>query len=82
MLRFEYIVLLTLRYLNVGKFTTLTSLSSLVLCKLSFPVVGNFSNTRSDFVIEAVLRIINFSLCLGMNVQNNDVAPLTTKYYV
>jgi hypothetical protein len=41
MLRSGNIVLLTLRFLNVGKFINLTPLSLLILCKLlSFPIVG------------------------------------------
>jgi hypothetical protein len=34
------IVLLSLRFLDVVKFTTLTPLSLLISCKLSFPIVG------------------------------------------
>jgi hypothetical protein len=34
------IVLLTLRFLDVAKFTNLTPLSLLISCKLSFPIVG------------------------------------------
>jgi hypothetical protein len=29
-----------------------------------------------QFLIEAVLHIINFMLCLGMNIQNNDMTPV------
>jgi hypothetical protein len=39
MLPFGSIVLLSLRFLNVSKFTTITPLLLLILCKLSFPVV-------------------------------------------
>jgi hypothetical protein len=34
------IILLTVRFLDVAKFTTLTPLSLLISCKLSFPIVG------------------------------------------
>jgi hypothetical protein len=40
MFRCGNIVLLTLRFLDVEKFTNLTPLSSLISCKLSFPIVG------------------------------------------
>jgi hypothetical protein len=33
-------VLLTTKFLDVAKFTTLTSLSLLISCELSFPIVG------------------------------------------
>jgi hypothetical protein len=38
--RGKFIVLLTDRFLDVAKFITLTPLSLLISCKLSFPVVG------------------------------------------
>jgi hypothetical protein len=31
-----------------------------------------------QFIIEAVLRIINSIFCWGMNVQNNDMTPATS----
>jgi hypothetical protein len=34
------VVLLTIRFLDVATFTTLTPLSLVISCKLSFPVVG------------------------------------------
>jgi hypothetical protein len=40
MLRCGNIVLLTVRFLDVAKLTTLTPLSLLVACRLSFPIVG------------------------------------------
>jgi hypothetical protein len=40
MLRCGNIVLLTLRFLDVEKFTTLAPLSLLISCKLSFPIAG------------------------------------------
>jgi hypothetical protein len=40
MLRSGNIVLLTLRFLDVAKFTNLTPLSLLISCKLSFPLVS------------------------------------------
>jgi hypothetical protein len=33
-------VLMTTKFLDVAKFTTLTPLSLLILCELSFPIVG------------------------------------------
>jgi hypothetical protein len=41
MLRYGNIVLLTIRFLDVGKFTSLTPLSIQFSCKLSIPVVGS-----------------------------------------
>jgi hypothetical protein len=40
MLRFGNLVLMTIRFFDVAKFTTLTPLSLLISCKLSFPIVG------------------------------------------
>jgi hypothetical protein len=40
MFRCGNIVLLTTRFLDVAKFTTLTPLSLLSSCKLSFPIIG------------------------------------------
>jgi hypothetical protein len=39
-LRCENIVLLTLRFLDVAKFTNLTPLSLLISCKVSLPIVS------------------------------------------
>jgi hypothetical protein len=39
-LRCGNILLLTVRFLNVAKFTTLTPVSLLISCKISFPNVG------------------------------------------
>jgi hypothetical protein len=33
-------------------------------------------------LIEAVFHIINFILCWGMNIQNNNMKPVTSQYYV
>jgi hypothetical protein len=33
-------VLLTIKFVDVAKFTTLNQLSLLISCKLSFPIVG------------------------------------------
>jgi hypothetical protein len=44
--------------------------------------LGNLSNTRSEFLVEAVLSIISFIFCSSMNVQNNDITPATSQYYV
>jgi hypothetical protein len=40
MLRWGNMVLLTIKFLDVAKFTTLTPLSLLISCELSFPIVG------------------------------------------
>jgi hypothetical protein len=40
MLRWGNMVFLTTKFLDVAKFTTLTPLSLLISCELSFPIVG------------------------------------------
>jgi hypothetical protein len=35
-----------------------------------------------QFHIEAGFHIINFILCSGMNIQNNNMKPATSQYYV
>jgi hypothetical protein len=42
----------TVRFLDVAKFTTLTPLSLLISCKLSFPVVGLKISSRPMFGFE------------------------------
>jgi hypothetical protein len=36
----ENVILLSLRFLDMAKFTTITPLSLLISCKLSFQIVG------------------------------------------
>jgi hypothetical protein len=58
MLQCGNIILLTVRFIDVAKFTNLTPLSLLISCKLSFPIVGlklssmwyleNLLNTHSN----------------------------------
>jgi hypothetical protein len=84
MLRCRNIVLSTLRFLDVAKFTTLTPLSLLISSKLSFSVVSFHMVFREyiehilHFLIETVTHINNFILCWGMNVQNNDMTLATS----
>jgi hypothetical protein len=47
-LRCGNIVLLTLRFLDVAKFTNLTPLSLLISCKISFPIVGGGSGSSGS----------------------------------
>jgi hypothetical protein len=35
-----------------------------------------------QFLAEAVLHIVNFILCRGTIIQNNDMKPATSQYYV
>jgi hypothetical protein len=44
------IVLLKIRFLDVAKFTTLTPLSLLISCILSFPIVGLASLSLTYFI--------------------------------
>jgi hypothetical protein len=51
------VVLLTIRFLNVAKFTTLTPLSLLIASGLSFPIVG-LKNTFSTYFYMKTPNII------------------------
>jgi hypothetical protein len=44
--------------------------------------LGEIIEHTFQFLIEAVLHIINFILCSGMSFQNNDMTPATSYYYV
>jgi hypothetical protein len=35
-----------------------------------------------QFLVEGVLHIINFNLCYGMNIQNDNMKSVTSKYYI
>jgi hypothetical protein len=37
----------------------------------------DFIEYKFQFLLEAVLDIINVILCWGMNIQNNDITPAT-----
>jgi hypothetical protein len=50
------IVLLTVRFLDVAKFTILTPLSLLISCKLSFPIVGLKMPSLPTFALKSPLR--------------------------
>jgi hypothetical protein len=39
---------------------------------------GEFVKHTFQFLVEAVLRIISFILCWGMNVQSNDMTLATS----
>jgi hypothetical protein len=45
-------VLLKIKFLDVAKFTTLTSLSLLISCELSFPFVGLKISSLPTFVLK------------------------------
>jgi hypothetical protein len=51
-------VLLTTKFLDVAKFTTLTPLSLLISCEVSFPVVGLKISSLPTFALN---RPIKFS---------------------
>jgi hypothetical protein len=41
-------------------------------------VFGEFIEHTFQFLIEAILHIINFIFCWGMNVQSNDMTKVTS----
>jgi hypothetical protein len=45
-------------------------------------VFTEFIKYTFQFLIEAVFHNINFILCWGMNIQNNNMKPATSQYYV
>jgi hypothetical protein len=47
-----YIVLLTVRFLDMSKLTTLSPLSLLILCKRSFPVVGSKMSSLPNLALK------------------------------
>jgi hypothetical protein len=57
MLRCGIIVLLIDRFLDVAKFTTLTPLSLLISCKLSFPVTGLKMSSLPTLALKSHNRI-------------------------
>jgi hypothetical protein len=62
------IVLLTVRYFDVAKFTTLTALSLLISCKLSFPIVG--------------LKMSSLPICDSNSSDINLIIKARTHYYM
>jgi hypothetical protein len=48
-----------MRFLDVAKFTTLTPLSLLILCKLSFPIVGLKMSSPSENVTKFLVSCYN-----------------------
>jgi hypothetical protein len=56
------IVLLTLRFLDVTKFTTLIPLSLVIPCKLSFPIVGLKMSCLPTLVLKSPNRIFVWNL--------------------
>jgi hypothetical protein len=52
------IVLLTTTFFDVAKFTTLTPLSLLVSCKLSFPIVGLKISSLPTFAMKSPYRMV------------------------
>jgi hypothetical protein len=62
------VVVLTVIFLDVGKFVTTTPLSLKISDKFSFPI--------------AVLQIISFIPFGSMNFESNDMKPMTSQYYV
>jgi hypothetical protein len=51
------IVLLTTKFLDVAKFTTLTPLSLLILCELPFPVVALKISSLPTFTLKSPNKI-------------------------
>jgi hypothetical protein len=45
-------------------------------------VFMEFIEHTLQFILKTVLQIINFILCCGMIIQNNDVTPAAILYYV
>jgi hypothetical protein len=70
-------VLLTVRFLDVGKFTTLTPLSLLISCKLSFPVVGLKISPQPTLALKSPNRILiwYFGNSLNTHCIGDWVAP-------
>jgi hypothetical protein len=52
MLQWGNMVLLTTKFLDVAKFTTLTTLSLLILCELSFPIVSLKISSLPTFALK------------------------------
>jgi hypothetical protein len=57
MLGCRNIILLTLRFLDVAKFTNVTPLSLLISCKLSFPIVGLKMSSLPTLALKSPNRI-------------------------
>jgi hypothetical protein len=57
MLRWGNMVLLTTKFLDVSKFTTLTPLSLLISCELSFPIVGLKISSVPTFALKSPNKI-------------------------
>jgi hypothetical protein len=55
-------MLLTVRLLDVAKFTALTLLSLQILCKLSFPVVGLKMFSPPTLALKSPNKIVVWSL--------------------
>jgi hypothetical protein len=45
-------------------------------------VFREFIEYTFQFLTEAIFHIISFILCSGMNIQNNNMKPATSQYYV
>jgi hypothetical protein len=45
-------------------------------------VFSEFIKYASQLLIEALFHIISLVLCQGMNIQNNNMKPMTPQYYV
>jgi hypothetical protein len=53
-------VLLTIRFLEVAKFTTLTPLSLLASCRLSLPIIGLKMSYLPTFALKTLLEKFSY----------------------
>jgi hypothetical protein len=72
MLRCGNIIHLTLRFLDVEKFTNLTPLSLLISCKLSFPIVSLKMSSLPTLALKSPNRIFKWYLGNVSNTHSNS----------
>jgi hypothetical protein len=74
MLQCGNIVLWTLRFLELAKFTTLTPLSLLISCKVSFPIVGLKMSSLPTLAVKSPPN--NIFICYLGNLSNSHSTSL------
>jgi hypothetical protein len=67
-----------MKFLDVAKFSTLTPLSLLISCKLSFPVVGLEVSSLAYFGIESPNKICLWYLLHLSNTHSNSSWDLSS----
>jgi hypothetical protein len=77
MLRCGNIILLTLRFSDVAKFTNLTPLSLLISCKLSFQIVGLKMSSLRTLALKSPNRILVCYLGNLSNTRSNSSYKLS-----